>query len=174
MTLPESLRRIAAMTLPLLGSLMLAMPAQAACGLTAESVARAEVAFVGTLTAVSADGAIGTFEIEDVWRSAEIGLAGTVEVAASPGTFQLPPANVPAFRYLVLAHSFGGTLSTGDSCELFPFPWDDSYAVFKPTVVSTPPAPAEGGGPPGAVLLAAGAVVLLGLVGVLAFRRGSG
>ncbi len=150
--------------------LSVAPVARAACGVTVEAVARAEVAFVGTLTEVSADGAQGTFDIEDVWRSAELLLGDSAVVEATPGMFQMPPAGAPAFSYLVLAQSFGGILRTGQNCSVFPFPWDASYAAYRPADAPAPPG-GDAGLPIPVLLVAAAAVVLI-LVGLLAFRRG--
>jgi len=174
MTGLETLRRTGTMTLALVGSLMLATPTLAACALTAKSVAKAEVVFVGLLSGVSPEGPTATFEVEDVWR-------GTGPIVGSPividtlNPMELAPPNTPAFRYLVLATTVGGQLRTGDGCDLgFPFPWDASYVAFRPADAPAPPESTTAGGVPGAVLLAAGVVLLLGVVGVFAFRRGSG
>jgi len=175
----DRLRRTGAFAVAVVAATTLAAPTWAACGVTPEAVAQAEVAFVGSLTDVSADGAQATFKIEEVWRGPGLSAGGSSpNVFASPGTFQMPPAGAPAFRYLILAHTAGGRLVTGDECRLFPFPWDDSYAAFRPVDTPLPsdaPGPTGGeGGPPGAVLVAAAALVVLGVVGVFAFRRESG
>jgi hypothetical protein len=176
MTLRETLRRTGALAVSVVTAMTMATPALAACGLTAESVAKAQVAFVGLLTDVSADGTNATFNVEDIWRgdASLVGGAIAIDTTNSLQRLELPPPGTPPSRYLVLAKTVGGQLHTGDSCELFPFPWDEGYAVFRPADASPPPAPAAEGGLPGPVLLPTAAFVVLGVVGVLAFRRGSG
>ena len=151
----------------------LAQPTLAACSLTAEAVAAAPIAFVGTLTDVSADGAQAIFEVEDVWRGLDLSAGvSSPEVVASPGRFQMPPAGTPAIRFLVLAHTVDGMLRTGDECRLFPFPWDASYAAFRPR--AAPPSAtgdAEPAGIPGPVLMPIVAAAVMVVIGFFAFRR---
>jgi hypothetical protein len=144
-----------------------AEPVRAACGVTAEAVRDAEVAFVGTLTGVSADGLTGTFDVEEVWRGTtiEADAPAVVEVATGGvfGVFEMPPDGSVA-RYLVLAAATDdGELHTGRNCSVFPFPWADSYSAFQPTD--------RPGLAPGfdTVLLVAGIAVVGGLF-VLALR----
>jgi hypothetical protein len=112
-------------------------PVRAACGVTADAVREAEVAFVGGLTGVSGDGLTGTFDVEEVWRGTliEAGEPAVVEVAAGGvfGVFEMPPDG-SVLRYLVLAAATDdGELRTGRNCSVFPFPWDDSYPTFQPS-----------------------------------------
>jgi hypothetical protein len=178
MTGMESLRRISAILLSATAAITLAAPAMAACGLTVESVAKAEVVFVGLLTEVGADGNNATFNVEENWRGSElvVGKAVVIDTTNSLQRLELPPPGTPASasRYLVLANTVGGQLHTGDSCEVFPFPWDDSYAAFRPTEAPPPgESPTADAGFPGAVVAVGAALLVLAVVGVVAFSRGS-
>ena len=171
----KAMRRTAALTLALAAAMAMATPALAACGLTAESVAKAPVSFVGLLADASADGSTATFEVQEIWRGGGlvVGKAVVVDTTNSLQRLELPPSGVPPSSYLVLATTVGGQLHTGDSCEIFPFPWDASYAAFRP---ADAPPPGESSTAdvaiPGAVVAAGAALLLLAVVGVVAFRRG--
>ena len=172
-----AMRRAAALTLPLVATMTMAAPAVAACGLTHESVAQADVAFVGLLADVSADGTSATFTVEEIWRGSGlvVGEGIPVDTTNSLQRLELPPSGAPASRYLVLANVAAGQLHTGDSCELFPFPWDASYAAFRPADAPSPTGSdgATEGGFPSALVAAGAAAALLVIVGFVAFRRGS-
>ena len=144
-----------------------ALPVLAACALTHEAVARADVAFVGTLVAVRAEGGRASFEIEEVWNG--VGLViGTPspEIAASSGMFQMPGPGEPAARYLVLAkREADGLLWTGNDCDHGRYAWDPSLAEFRPI----PPPATDQGFAPLVGLIAAAAVIAI--VGFIAFRR---
>jgi hypothetical protein len=173
----KAIRRTAAMAIPLVATMTMAAPALAACGLTPESVAQADVVFVGLLTKVTVDGNSATFTVEEVWRGSGlvVGEGVQIDTANSLQRLELPPSGAPASRYLVLANIVAGQLHTGDSCELFPYPWDATYAAFRPA--DAPPTTgsdaATDAGFPSALVAAAGAAVVLVIVGFVAFRRGS-
>lgn len=170
----ETVRHAAALTLALVATLTMATPAAAACGLTVEAVAEAEVVFVGRLADVSADGNSATFNVEEIWRGSGLVVGGAVAVDTTNSLQQLelPPAGARASRYLVLANTVGGQLHTGDSCEVFPFPWDASYAAYRPADAPPPAASRSAdAGLPGAIVAAAAALLLLAVVGAVAFRR---
>lgn len=154
-------------------ALALAAPVvRAACGLTAISVAAADVVFVGQLTGVR-DTGVATFEIEDVWERDGLTLAvgESVEVDTLVGMLEMPPPGSEAFRYVVLASLFGARLQSGlTDCANFPFPWDASYAAFRPVDAPLPPTQ-DGSGVQGPVLVLIGAGALVAVVAVLAFRR---
>jgi len=172
----ETPRRTGAMLLSVVAAMTLATPALAACGLTAESVAKAEVVFVGLLTEVSPDGNNATFNVEENWRGIGLvmGKAVVIDTTNSLQRLELPPSGVPPSSYLVLANTVGGQLHTGDSCEVFPFPWDASYGAFRPADAPPPGgSPSTGAGFPGAVVAVGAALLVLGVVGAVAFRRGS-
>jgi hypothetical protein len=169
------MRRTAALTVTLIAATTLATPALGACGLTAESVAKAEVVFVGQLTEVSPDGNSAIFQVEEIWRGSVlvVGKGVGIDTTNSLQRLELPPPDAPPSSYLVLARVVGGQLHTGDSCEIFPFPWDASYAAFRPAGA---PSPGESttadGGFPGAVVAVGAALLVLSVVGVVAFARG--
>ena len=170
------LRRTAALTVTLTAALTVAAPALAACGVTAEAVAKAEVVFVGLLTEVSADGNNATFNVEEIWRGSGlvVGKAVVIDTTNSLQRLELPPPGAPPSSYLVLADTVDGQLHTGDSCEIFPFPWDASYAAFRPAgAPSTGDSPTAGVDIPGAVVAVGAALLVLAVVGVVAFRRGA-
>jgi len=109
-------------------------PAHAACGVDPEQVARSDVVFVGVLTAVAADG-VATFQVEEVWRGEGwVSADETISVRASDEGLQVPPPGA-TFRYLVVAGERDGVIYTDDAntCAHFSFPWDDSYAAYRPT-----------------------------------------
>ena len=181
MIVVNALRRTASLTVTLVAAMALATPALGACGLTAESVAKAEVVFVGTLTGVSPDGNNATFQVEEIWRGSVlvVGKGVGIDTTNSLQRLELPPPDAPPSSYLVLASVVAGQLHTGDSCEIFPFPWDANYAAFRPA-----DAPAASGGSgasggsatdagfPVAVVAVGAALLVLAVVGVVAFRRG--
>lgn len=118
------------------GLVLSTAPARAACGLTAEAVGAAPVAFVGSLVGVGSGGATGTFEVEDVWKGRSLAAGELVTVEVEPGgvfgLFELPPEG-ERVRFLVLAAlSDDGRLTTGARCSLFPFPWSPDYTEFRP------------------------------------------
>lgn len=171
----KALRRTAAMSVALLAAMTLATLARAACGLTAQSVGAAQAVFVGLLTDVSADGTNATFEVQEVWRGGGLvaGKGVGIDTTNSLQRLELPPPDAPLPLYLVLANTVDGQLHTGDSCELFPFPWDPSYADFRPAGVPPPDAsPASDAAFPVAALALGAALLVLAVVGVVAFRRG--
>jgi hypothetical protein len=172
----KAVRRTAALNLALIATMTMAAPAMAACGLTPEAVAQADVAFVGLLADVSADGNSASFQVEEIWRGSglAVGEGVAIDTTNSLQSLDLPPSGAPAPRYLVLASVVGGQLHTGDSCEVFPYPWDAAYAAFRPAD-APPPAESDAetaGGFPSALVAAAAAVVVLVIVGLVAFRRG--
>jgi hypothetical protein len=169
--------RICAILLSATAAMTLAAPALAACGLTAESVAKAEVVFVGLLAEVSGDGNNATFQVEEVWRGngLAVGLEAGLDTTNSIISLDMPPPGVPPQSYLVLADTVDGQLHTGDSCEIFAFPWDPSYEEFRPAGVPPPGAsPTSDAGVPGAVVALGAALLVVAVVGVVAFRRGPG
>jgi len=173
----KAIRCTAALTLTLIAAMTLPTPAQAACGLTDESVAKAQVVFVGLLAEVSADGHTATFQVEEVWRGSElvVGKGVAVDTTNALQRLELPPAGVSPSDYVVLANTVDGQLHTGDSCEIFPFPWDASYAAFRSA--DAPPAAKSAGadaGVPAAVVVVVAGVLVLAVVSAVAFRRRSG
>lgn len=173
----KAMRRVAALTVMLVAGITMAAPAAAACGLTAQAVAKAEVVFVGLLAEVSSDGNSALFQVEDVWRGSglAVGLEAGLDTTNSLQRLELPPPDAPLSLYLVLANTVDGQLHTGDSCEIFPFPWDPSYEDFRPAGVPPPGAsPTSDAGIPGAVVALGAALLVVAVVGVVAFRRGAG
>jgi hypothetical protein len=167
-------QRLAAAGLAAVAMATATTPALGACaGPSAATLARVDVAFVGTLTAVRLDGSVATFEIEEVWRGDELPAAGpSPEVFSALGMFEMPPAGVPAVRFLVLARHEDGHLRTGDDCDAYPFPWDPAYAAVRPADARSA-APAAVG-VPWQLLAVLGASGLIVAVSVLAFRRRQG
>ena len=159
--------------------LMAATPAHAACAVTAESVAAADVVFVGVLKAVDRSGA-ATFEIEEVWRGQQFVTGEMVNIEAANVGLEVPPdPNAQSLTYLVLASERDGVLRTGDAgsdlCARYPFPWDASYASLKPPTGDPQPAPTESGGVPWLTIALGTAAIGIGLAAILltpgAWRR---
>jgi hypothetical protein len=66
-----------------------------------------------------------------------------VAVDAAMVGLEMPPPGFDLSRYVVLAGVREGRLHTGDlpsTCDLYPFPWDASYAAFRPIRVVAEPA----------------------------------
>jgi hypothetical protein len=152
--------------------LMAVTPTHAACGVDPEQVARSEVVFIGLLTAVAPDG-LATFQVEEVWRGeAWVTVGEPVDVEASDEGLEVPPGGA-SIRYLVVAGERDGVIYTNDptnTCARAPFPWDDSYAAFRPpqAPVDAEPSPAEGAFP--VLPLVIGAAVV---IAVAAFAAGT-
>jgi hypothetical protein len=175
MIVANAARRTGALTVALVAAMTLATPALAACGVSAESVAGAEVVFVGTLTFASDDGSVGRFDVEDVWKAGGLVLASPVSVQGAPGMVTMPPPGAGAQVFLVLADAVDGAPTvTGNDCSSWLIPWDDSYAAFRPAGAPPPSgSPTADGGFPAPVVAVGAALLLLAVVGVVAFSRGS-
>ena len=141
---------------------------RAACAVTAESVAKADVVFVGTLTGISPD-RTATFEVEDAWRG-DLRPGASVLVEAATVGLEMPPDSAGPFRYLVLADQRADGLHVGDNCAAYPFPWDGSYAAFRPV---SAPAEVADGIPFPLFALVIGAAVMIGLGAFLVGSRRS-
>ena len=151
-----------------------AVPAQAAtCGPDAPTLARADVAFVGTLTSANAVGDRATFAVAEVWGAVD--LPAVVEVVGVPGRWAMPPPGTDALRYLVLAEVTSGVLrDTGDCAGRHPSMsaiWDPSLAFLRPVTAHAPTSAEADAGIPAQLLGAAGLMLLVGLVSAIAFRR---
>ena len=162
---------LAAVALAAMALLIAAPPAQAACAVTAESVAAADVVFVGVLRAVDGSG-VATFEIEEVWRGQQFVTGEMVNIEAANVGIEVPPdPNAPSQRYLVLASERDGVIRTGDAggdlCARYPFPWDAGYARLKPPTGDPPPNPTESGGLPWLAIALGTAVIAIGLAAIL-------
>jgi hypothetical protein len=125
---------------------------------------------------VGGDGTNATFQVEDIWRGSGLVVGKTVVIDTTNSLLllELPPPGMPvsASRYVVLANTVDGQLHTGDSCEIFPFPWDDSYAAFRPADAPPPgESPTADVGFPGTLVAVGAALLLLTVVGVVAFSR---
>ena len=151
-------------------------PAQAASCLDAVLVSRADVVFVGTLTAVSAAGDRATFAVVEVWGVGD--LAPVVEVVGVPGLWEMPPAGSAAVRYLVLAEAVGSSLVVMVINEVCAAPrtslayrWDPSYAALRPATAHPPTSAPTGAGVPIQLLGAAAIMLVVGVVSTIAFRR---
>jgi hypothetical protein len=162
----ETMRRAAALTLLVsAAATLLALPASAAtCVSDPASVAAADVAFVGTLTGTNATGDQVTMAVQEVWSAGD--LPAAVVVNGSPGQW----SGMTPGRYLVLASVFDGGLRVGvGECEIA-IPWDASYSALRPATAHAPQAVSEQGGLPLPLLVIAGAVGLVAVVSLLAFR----
>ncbi|HET6745648.1 MAG TPA: hypothetical protein VFH90_07330 [Candidatus Limnocylindria bacterium] len=129
----------------------------------------AEVAFVGTAVAVSEARSSATFRVEETWAgtvgpSIEVfGLNGGRGVSEDDRTWQAGK------RYLVIPYVIGGQLA--DHLCSGTTPWTNELAALRPPgSITAEPAEAPAA-PPWPVLIAVVAVLVMALVGWLAFRR---
>ncbi|MDP9468745.1 MAG: hypothetical protein M3P32_08425 [Chloroflexota bacterium] len=151
------------------------VPAHAAtCGPDAPTLARADVAFVGTLTSANAVGDHATFAVEEVWGGA--GLSAVVAVTGVPGRWAMPPPGTDPLRYLVVAEVIpGGLRDTGDCAGRHPslsIIWDPSLEVLRPPTAHPPTSVGGDTIFPVELLVAAGLITVLALVAAIAFRPG--
>ena len=109
-----------------------AAPVRAACGLTEEAVAAAPVAFVGDLSAVSADGLTATFQVEDVWHASGLQIGAEIDVAIADGGVPatLKITDDGCLRFLVLANIIDQQCFHPGPYFRSSYPWDASYATF--------------------------------------------
>ena len=124
-----------------------------------------DVAFVGTLSSVTATGDQATLAVDDVWSSGDL----PAVVVVSSATEQWSGAS--AGRYLVLASVVDGSIQLTDQECNVALPWDESFAALRPATAHAPIASTEKGGPPVQLLLAAGAMLVIGIASLIAFRR---
>lgn len=145
----------------------------ATCGMTAQIVGNAKVAFVGTLTAASGAGDLATFAVTEVWGPED--LPAVVQITSTPGQWSTPPAGPGPQQFLVLADPVGGSLMVRFECDVahatLAFPWDPSYAALRPATAHPPGIAESGDGVPAQLLFVIGIAAVLVLVSVLAFRR---
>ena len=145
----------------------------ATCGITAQIVGNAKVAFVGTLTAASGAGDLATFTVTEVWGPED--LPAVVQITSTPGQWSTPPSGPGPQQFLVLADPVGGSLVVRFECDVahatLAFPWDPSYAALRPATAHPPGIAESGDGVPAQLLFVIGVAGVLVLVSVLAFRR---
>jgi hypothetical protein len=124
----------------------------------AESIAAAQVVFVGTVTALDHEGRVATFRVEEVWKGGVLG--ETVVVNGGPSLRELERAERDGFgiassvdrtyeagvRYLVVSHGAAGDVLRDNACSS-----TQAYSTeldrFRPAGASPPifgpkPAPA--------------------------------
>jgi hypothetical protein len=153
----------------------IAQPAGAAtCGMNEKQVANADVAFVGTMTAASTAGDRATFAVTEVWSARD--LPAVVQVSSTAGQWSLAPPDAGAQQYLVLADAVDNALVVRFECDVaratLAFPWDPSYAAFRPATAHPPTGSDEAQGTfPVQFLLIIGAAALIAAVSAFAFRR---
>jgi len=151
------------------------LPAGAAtCGINERQVASAYVVFVGTMTAASATGDRATFAVSEVWSARD--LPAVVQVSSTQGQWQLAPPDAGVQQYLVLADAVENTLVVRFECDVahatLAFPWDPSYAAFRPATAHPPTSSEESQGTiPVQFLVIIGAAVVIAAASAFAFRR---
>jgi hypothetical protein len=152
----------------------IALPAHAAtCGMNEKQLANADVAFVGTMTAASAAGDRATFAVTEVWSARD--LPAVVQISSTAGGWQLSP-DAGAQSFLVLADAVENALVVRFECDVahatLAFPWDPSYAAFRPATAHPPGGSEESQGTfPVQFLIIIGAAALIAAASVFAFRR---
>jgi hypothetical protein len=119
------------------------------------------------LLSLSTAGDRATFAVDEVWSAGS--LAAIAEVNGDPGQW----TGLRDGTYLVLASRNGDRLqSAGQQCPFGVFVLDAGWKALRPAIAHPPDAaPAEPGGPPLPILLAAGAMIVIGLISMYAFRR---
>lgn len=153
----------------------IALPARAAtCGMNEKLVANASVAFVGTMTAVSATGDRATFAVTEVWSARD--LPAVVQISTTAGGWAMSPPDAGVQSFLVLADAVENTLVVRFECDVaqatLAFPWDPSYAAFRPATAHPPSGGAESQGTfPVQFLVIIGAAALIAAASAIAFRR---
>lgn len=130
-------------------------------------IARAEVAFVGQLTAVGPAGDQATLVVEEVWSAGSLPRVVVVNSAAGGWS------GATESTYLVLAKVVDGSLLIGrGECDVA-YPWDASYANLRPATAHPP----QGDGNtvsaelPAEMLVLIGVAVALIAISAFAFRR---
>jgi uncharacterized metal-binding protein len=137
----------------------------ATCGPGSITIDLADVAFVGTMTAVDSAGMQATFAVDEVWKG---DVPAAVAVTGPAGQQWTDPSMAGA-RYLVLATVVGGGLRVGEGCNL-PYLWDPSMAAARPAAAHPPTDRDAVLVLPIELIIIAGAVLLLATVSILAFR----
>ena len=135
-----------------LGAALLAVPGPALADCAGPpplevSVSTAELVFVGTVTAVEANGYSATFAVEEIWRG-DVPATVVVDGGEFPGQ---PAEDDRSFelgtKYVVIPAFHGGRLV--DSLCSGTTPWDDAFEAVRPPdahpATATPP-PVETGG----------------------------
>jgi hypothetical protein len=146
----------------------------ATCGMNEKQVANADVVFVGTMTAASSTGDRATFVVSEVWSARD--LPAVVQVSSTAGQWSLAPPDAGAQQYVVLADAVDNSLVVRFECDVaqatLAFPWDPSYAAFRPATAHPPTESAEPQGMfPVQFLVIIGAAALIAAASALAFRR---
>jgi hypothetical protein len=153
----------------------MAFPAPtAACPLMmldARMLASADVAFVGIVQGV--DQRVARISVIEVWRGPD--LPAQVDLVVGDGqppglstgdrTFEV------GMRYLFVPYRYPDGLQ--DSVCSLTQPWTPELAAVRPAGARPPTAASADVGFPGTLLAAAAALLVLAVVGVVAFRRGS-
>lgn len=153
----------------------IALPVRAAtCGMNENLVANADVAFVGTMTALSATGDRATFAVTEVWSARD--LPPVVQISTTAGEWAMSPPDAGVQSFLVLADVVENTLVMRFECDVahatLAFPWDPSYAAFRPGTAHPPGGSAESQGNfPIQFLVIIGAAALIAAASAVAFRR---
>jgi hypothetical protein len=164
-------RRVTATAILAIASLAIGVsPVAADCqmaGPIEDELAAAEVAFVGT--AAQVNGAMAFFEVHEVWAGPVVntvevhGLASGVEFVEDDRIW------APGMTYLVIPWVEGQVLR--DSICTATIEWNDDLADLRPADAVIVASEGETGGVPTAVIVLLGAVIGVGGVSMLAFRR---
>lgn len=182
----RSLRRIATLagvfTVFMIG-LVSPAPTLASCAEPppiAEALAKAEILFVGTVTATDNGGTWATAQVEEVWKGPDQPIIVLVKGGPGPGaatsidrTFEV------GVKYLFFAHVDGAAL--GDNACTSTTPWTDGLLGLRPADARAPIGDAPGEPTdfdPGGVIAPIGVAVLIAglllVVGLLARSRQPG
>ena len=137
-----------------------------------EALANAEVAFVGTVVAAVQGEPGASFLVDEVWVG---NLPPTTEVRGigDAGFLEDDRRWIVGVRYLVIPYVDGAVLR--DNICTATLEWTDELAALKPQGAQGPDE-GQGGsdrGISGELLGVAAALLLLGIVGFIAFRDGS-
>lgn len=137
-----------------------------------EHLAQAEVVFVGVVTAVTHEQRTALVDVEEIWRGPELPTEVTVLGGFEDLGFTTADRYFEEGRRYLFAPSLTEGRLEDNACSATQI-WSDDLTDLRPASFVTPE-PVEGdpsGGIPAPVIGIASAVLAIGAVSILAFRR---
>lgn len=136
------------------------------------ALTNAEVAFVGTAIAVSEARSTATFRVDETWAGT---VGPTVEVFGLNGGRGVSEDDriwQAGVRYLVIPYLVEGHLA--DHICSGTAPWTNELAALRPPNATVAEPAAASASPPWPVMIAVAVVLVMAVIGWLAFRRADG